>query len=176
MALSGAPVGALIAVGGVQLTNRHNQETQRANLEAQAYQHRAQLEFDLRSTLQQQTLAIRSQLYEDLLAQCEHATQLAAWADGNELPDSVPPLTTEDLTSLQSRVADIRFRALVHCSAPVRYAVEQFAKAVQSVDETSSTASWNNLIARAKELQHGVIEAAVVDRSGGVAEDGLGGM
>lgn len=176
LALTGAPVGALIAVGGVHLTNRHNQENQRAALEAQANQHRAQLEFDLRSTLQQQTLATRSQLYEELLSECERATTKAAWATGNELPDDTPPLANEDLHSMQNRVADIRFRVLVHCSAPVRYEVEQFADAVASVDETSSTAQWNSLIERAEALQQCVVQAAVIDRSGGVAEDGLGGM
>lgn len=86
------------------------------------------------------------------------------------------PVDNEDLFPLWTGVRDIRFRALVHCSSPVRYQIEKFADAVQAVDETSSSEDWERLVDEAKRLQQCVIEAAVADRSGGVAEDGLGGM
>lgn len=175
LALSGAPVGALIAVGGVHLTNRQNQDTQQALINAQENQHRAQLEADLRSSLQKQTLSTRSELYEGLLAECERALSLFKWTSA-EVVAARGPVDNEDLLPLWSGVRDIRFRALVHCSAPVRHQIEKFADAVQAVDETSSSDDWDMLVDEAKRLQQCVIEAAVADRSGGVAEDGLGGM
>jgi hypothetical protein len=160
----------------VQLTNRHNQSSQRALIEAQADQHRTQLEFDLRSSLQQETLRTRSELYEALLAKCHTAAQLAAWGKGEAVADQRGPLTNEDLLPLWVDVKNLRFRALVHCSASVRHQVELFADAAQSVDETSPSETWDVLVAQAQALQQCIIEAAVADRSGGVPKDGLGGM
>lgn len=117
LALSGAPVGALIAVAGVQLTNRHNEKSQQALISAQANQHRAQLEFDLRASLQQETLRTRSELYEGVLSQCERTIELAEWANGNAVAADRGPLTNEDLLSFWLEVRRLRFRIMVHCSA-----------------------------------------------------------
>ena len=175
LALSGAPVGALIAVGGVHLTNRQNQATQQAQIDAQASQHRAQLEADLRSSIQKQTLSTRSDLYEGLLSESERALSIVKWTSG-DVVDERGPVTNEDLLPLWTGVRNIRFKALVHCSAPVRYQIDKFAEAVEEVNETSSSDDWDRLVVEARRLQQCVIEAAVADRSGGVAEDGLGGM
>ncbi len=176
LSLSGAPVGAAIAVLGVHLTNRHNDDSQRALIDAQAAQHRAQLEADLRSTLQKQTLSTRSELYEALLAECERALNVASWATDEGIIAARGAVDNEDIIPLWTGVREYRFRALVHCSAPVRDQVEKFADAVGAADETSPTETWDALVVESKALQQAIIEAAVADRSGGVAEDGLGGM
>lgn len=176
LSLSGAPVGAAIAVLGVHLTNRHNDNSQRALIDAQAAQHRAQLEADLRSSLQKQTLITRSELYEALLAECERAVNAASWATDEGIIAARGAVENEDLIPLWTGVRKLRFQTLVHCSAPVRFQVERFADAVSAVDETSSVETWDGLVAESKALQQVIIEAAVADRSGGVAEDGLGGM
>lgn len=92
------------------------------------------------------------------------------------MADDQRPLTNEGLVPWWLGVKNLRFRALVHCSAPVRHQMELFAYATQAVDETSSAEAWDILAAQARNLQQCIIEAAVADRSGGVAEDGLGGM
>lgn len=176
LSLSGAPVGAAIAVLGVHLTNRHNDDSQRRLIDAQAAQHRAQLEADLRSSLQKQTLSTRSELYEALLAECDRALNLASWATGEGITAARGAVDDEDLLPLWTGVRNLRFRTLVHCSAPVRYQVDEFADAVSAVNETSPAKTWDGLVAESKALQQAIIEAAVADRSGGVAEDGLGGM
>lgn len=176
LSLAGAPVGAAIAVLGVHLTNRHNDASQLAQIEAQAAQHRAQLEADLRSSLQKQTLSTRSDLYEALLAECERALSMASWATDERVVAPRSDLDNEDLLPLWMGVRKLRFRALVHCSAPVRLHVERFADAVAAVNETSAAEEWERLVLESRALQQAIIEAAVADRSGGVAEDGLGGM
>lgn len=176
LALSGAPVGALIAVGGVHMTNRYNDKTQRSLLDSQAEEQRAQREQELRVSLQQQTLTVRSQLYEQMLKECDQAGRLAAWADRDRASRDVPPITNEDLLPLQDRVQELRYRALVHCSAPVRWAVQQFADAIIAVNETSTSELWNDLLLQVEHLQGAVIDAAVADRKSVVAEDGLRGM
>ncbi|QSR27256.1 hypothetical protein CFH99_16670 [Nocardioides aromaticivorans] len=176
LALSGAPVGALIAVGGVHMTNRFNDKTQRALLDSQAEEQGVQREHELRVSLQQQTLAVRSQLYEQMLKECDQAKRRAAWAGQSRGSKDVPPITNEDLVPFQDRVQELRYRALVHCSSPVRWAVEQFADATISVDETSTSEQWDDVLLQAENLQRAVIDAAVADRKSVVAEDGLGGM
>lgn len=163
-------------MAGVQLTNRHNEKSQQALIGAQGDQHRAQLEFDLRASLQQETLRTRSELYEGLLSQCERATELAGWGKGDSVAGDRGPLTNEDLLPFWLEVRRLRFRAMVHCSATVRHHVELFADSAAEANETSSSSDWDTLVAKASDLQESIVEAAVIDRSGGVSEDGLGGM
>lgn len=145
LALAGAPVGAGIAVFGVWLTNKHAYKTHRELLTSQETQQRQQLEFDLKAGHLQQTLAKRSDIYEQLLRLADDAAFMAAWASGNERPDNVPPLVNEDLVDIKQSVPPLRYRVDVHCSSDVRHEMSRFADAIENVDETSESAVWGTL-------------------------------
>lgn len=175
LALAGAPVGALITVFGVRLTNKHNNFTHQQMLDSQAQQQRERLEFELRVDLQRDSLRQRSVIYLKVLSNCDWAERLADWAQADELPWDVGPLTNDDLESTQNEMPALRRRVEVHCSAGVRVAMLTFEGAMAAVNETSKTEAWDQLRATSATLRSCVIEASVLDRTSGLAADGLGG-
>ncbi|MFO6453398.1 MULTISPECIES: hypothetical protein [unclassified Aeromicrobium] len=176
LALAGAPLGAGITVLGVWLTNRHNTVTNQAMLEGQAAQQRARLEFELRAELQRETLRQRSDIYENVLELAEDAIHLASWGGADVLPDDQSPITNSDLLDIKARLPILQHRVGVHCSSDVRAQFGRFRDSLRDIWEVSPTEQWDALATDARELQDCVISAAIQDRSGGAADDGLGGM
>lgn len=176
LALAGAPIGAGITVFGVWLTNRHNTETNKAMLDSQAAQQRERMEFELKSELQRETLTQRSKIYESLLEVCDLATHLASWGGAAVLPDDQRPITNNDLRDTQQLLPTMQYRVYAHCSYEVRQSFDVFRDSLKNISEVSEPKDWNALSKNAANLQACVIEAALLDRTGGVARDGLGGM
>ncbi|GAA1476267.1 hypothetical protein GCM10009623_07130 [Nocardioides aestuarii] len=174
LTLAGAPIGALITVGGVWLTNRHNTAVQHNMLDSQERQQRAQLESDLRIDVQRTALSERLTLYVQVLAECDLVESLSAWATGSELPEQ-GPLTNEEVHPRWLAVRKLRRQVDVHCSSEVRFMMRKFADAVEGVDETAEPEKWELLAEVSTNLRACIVEAAVIDRTSGLAADGLGG-
>lgn len=176
LALAGAPIGAAITVFGVWLTNRNNSDSQKALLESQETLQRDRMNFELKAELQRETLRRRTEIYEQVLELCDLAIYYSAWGGGNDLPDDQAPISNNDLGGIRDPLPAIQYSVYVHCSSQVRQQFDAFRDAVENVDEASTSAAWTALDATARDLQTCVISAAVIDRTGGIAEDGLGGM
>ena len=176
LALAGAPIGAGITVFGVWLSNRHNDKTNQGMLESQVAQQRERMEFELKAELQRETLKQRSEIYDSVLEFCDLATYFPAWGGGNDLPDDQSPITNDDLQDAKDRLPSIQYRVYVHCSYDVREQFDELRDALDNVSEVSEPPAWDALEANARDLQDCVISAAVADRTGGIARDGLGGM
>jgi hypothetical protein len=176
LALAGAPIGAAITVLGVALTNSHNSKTQRELLAGQADQQRERMDFDLRAENQRDTLKKRGEIYVEVLKHCAWAIKLGDWAGANELPDGVMPISNEEVSDFVNSLPTTRYLVDVHCSAEVRAQFAVLEDAAHAVDETSGDEPWDALTFAASALRNCVIEAAVADRSGAIASDGLGGM
>jgi hypothetical protein len=173
LALSGAPVGAAIAVIGVRLTNKNNAATQQEMLRSQESQQRERLDFELKAEHLRESLRQRSDLYVTLLILSDEASTLASYAIAPDIYEA--PLTNSDVEPLQERVKALRYRVDVHCSASVREAMSNFDQAVQAVNETVGDETWHHLRDASEALREWVIKAAVEDRTSGLTADGLGG-
>jgi hypothetical protein len=176
LTLAGAPVGAVIALVGVGLSNRHSYTTHRELIGSQEQQQRERLEFDLRADHLQRTLARRAEIYEQLLEIADDTNKFSTWADGKDLPDYVSSLSNEDMLEFWLSARKLRYVVDVHCSFDVRTQWRALADAIEAVSEASEPATWQRLTEQAEALRACVIEAAILDRTTGITRDGLGGM
>lgn len=89
LALTGAPIGAVITVAGVMLTNRSNRKSQERQLQAQFEQQRQALDHDLRGEHQRRVLSARADLYAELLRICDAADGFGGWVGAAEEDPSI---------------------------------------------------------------------------------------
>lgn len=175
LALAGAPVGALITVVGVMLTNRSSRASQERQLAAQLAQQRASLEHDLKSEHQRRVLATRADLYAELLEICESVEQFKKWIDASAGDPSIAEPDPDDFfRQVLSPLRKCRGRVAVFCPSEVRRELWQFSDALESFDSDWSRSV--DLHPAAERMRGCVIEAAIVDRTSGLAPEGLGGM
>lgn len=175
LALAGAPIGALITVAGIGLTNRSNRASQERQLEAQLELQRQSLEHDLKGEHQRRVLSVRADLYAEIIEVCEAIDAFSEWIVASEQDGAIrEPDDDEFFARVLGPLRKLRGRTAVYCAAEVRHEVGRLSEAVEAFSH-----DWSRrepLRSAAEQMRECAVEAAIIDRSSGLVPEGMGGM
>lgn len=175
LALAGAPIGALITVVGVALTNRSNRASQERQLDAQLDLQRQSLEHDLKSEHQRRVLSVRADLYAEVIEVCQAIDAFGEWIAAAEDNGAISEPDGEDyFDRVLGPLRRLRGRTAVYCSAEVRQELGKLSDAIEAFSHDWATI--DPLRSAAERMRQCTIDAAIADRTSGLAPDGIGGM
>ena len=177
LALAGAPVGALITVIGVKMTNDANADAVQRQLVEQGIQQQRTLEFEVRRDHLRHVLDNRRDLYAALLEKCDDARRLAEWSVDPEAGTRYPEIDADDFAAFLRDLKQLRYRVEVVCPAQVRAQAVELAESVENLrDAHEYRFATRGVDSAAEDLEEAIVVAAIEDRVSGVTPEGLGGM
>lgn len=171
LTLVGAPIGALIAVGGVALGNRNERRRDETRLNAERGMARDAASAAARAETVQQAMKSRTALYVKLAEFCLLTETLPAMVAYGEEVQGLPGPGHEHFMRVSETIDQLRVQAIVHAPAEVEDALARMRSLADTLGDDPPQAALQDLADAARDLRNCVARCAATDRTLHPSED-----